>query len=185
MNYPCILSLLTVFLFGCVTTPGPNAEFVGSVNFSELETFDYKHTLISGMDFRAPDEYLIKEMSEAVLSRALASRGFESVDSGSDFYVVTKWKKAVSSYPQPFDSINGPFDSYSNRNNPSHKFGARLHLTVEVYETDGDRMFWRKDLPNIFDAVELTEERLNASLLRAIENFPKRVEKDPSLPDLD
>ncbi len=176
---------MTLFLFGCATTPPPNAEFVASVNFSGLETFDYKHTLISGMDFRSSDEYLIEEMSQAVLTRELSSRGFDEVDSGSDFYVVVKWKKAVSSYPQPFDSINGPYDSFNDRYRPSHKFASRLHLTLEIYETEGNRMFWRKDLPNIFDAVELTEKRLNASLARAIENFPKRIEKDPTLPDLD
>jgi len=46
-------------------------------------------------------------------------------------------------------------------------------------------MFWRKDLPNIFDAVQFTEERVVESLKRAIDNFPERVENDPSLPNID
>lgn len=184
MKIPFLATIGAILLSGCATTV-PNAEFVGSVNFSALETFSYKHTLISGMDFRDSEEYLIEDMSEAVVARELTARGFEQVESGADFYVVTKWKKAVSSYPPIHDSIDGVNQALSRRDNPSHKFASRLHLTLEIYEAETNHLFWRKDMPNIFDALQLTEGRLNESLTLAIKNFPTRIKKDPNLPSLE
>lgn len=181
---PAILFLaLSVFFTGCVSNT-PNSEFVNTITFSSLDTFSYKHTLITGMDFRESEEQFLKGLSEQTLVAAFTARGFELVEADSDFFIVTKWKKAVSSYPGAFDSIDGPLDSINRRDNPSYRFSSRLHLTVEVYETSTHNLFWRKDLPNIFDAVQLTEERVVESLRRAIKNFPERIEKDPSLPNI-
>ena len=58
-------------------------------------------------------------------------------------------------------------------------------MTIELYKTETGQMFWRKDLPNLFDAIQLTEDRVSKSLQRGIENFPERIEKDPSLPDIE
>jgi hypothetical protein len=184
MKIPFLVTVIAILLSGCATTP-PNAEFVGSVSFSPLETFSYKHTLISGMDFRDSEEYLIEELSEAVIARELTARDFEQVESGSDFYAVVKWKKAVSSYPPIHDSIDGASAALSRRDNPSYRFASRLHLTLEIYESGTNNLFWRKDMPNIFDALQLTEGRLEESLSLAIKNFPTRVEKDPNLPSLE
>jgi hypothetical protein len=176
------LTFIAALLTGCATPKEkPNAEFVKSVNFTSLDTFSYKHTLISGMDFRQSEEYFLEELSDAVLSSELTSRGFEKVDSEADFYLVAKWKKAVSSYPGPFDSIDGPLDSLNRRDHPGYKFNSRMHLTVEVYHSENDALFWRADLPNIFDSIQFTEERITDSLKRAIKNFPSRVDKDPDL----
>lgn len=178
------LSLALAFLVGCMTT-APNAEFVRSVTFSSLQTFSYKHTLITGLDFRDSEEMMIEALTDQVLSEEFQARGFSEVDMNSDFYIVTKWKKSVSSYPSHFHSIDGVAASLNQRDNPSYRFASRLHLTVEVYETSTRNLFWRKDLPNIFDAIELTEDRLSDSLRRAVANFPQRVEKDPNLPDIE
>ncbi|MGJ8651792.1 MAG: DUF4136 domain-containing protein [Opitutaceae bacterium] len=184
MKFPLAISLVALFLCGCVTQ-NPNAEFVGTVNFSPLQTFSYKRTLISGMQYRASDEYLIEEKSELVLSRELVARGFEQVDADSDFYVVTKWRKGVSSYPPIHHHIDGPLESMNSRDDPSYRIAVRFHLIVEIYESQTGKLFWRSELPDIFDAVQFTEERLDASLSRAIKNFPKRVERDPNLPDIE
>ena len=178
-----ILSLPLLFL-GCATT-GPNAEFVKTVTFSSLEDFGYKHTLISGMEFRESEKLLIEELSEKTAVSEMEARGFDFSASDADFYLVTKWRKAVSSYPDMFDHIDGPMDSLNRRGNPSYRFASRLHLTVEIYETATGNVFWRKDLPNIFDAVQLTEERVVESMERALEYFPERIEKDPNLPDIE
>ncbi len=181
--------LLTVILSiallaGCATNQ-PHSEFVRTVTFSSLQTFNYKHTLISGMDFRSSEEMLLEDLSEQTLVEAFKERGFQQIAENADFYVVAKWKKAVSSYPDMFDSVDGPVESMQRRDNPSYRFASRLHLTVEVYESSTRNLFWRKELPNIFDAVQLTEERVAESLRRAVENFPQRVEKDPNLPDIE
>ena len=173
-----------LFLGGCATT-STNSEFVNTITFSSLETFNYKHTLVTGMDFRKSEELFLEEVSEEVLVAEFKARGFEEVESGGDFFAVAKWKKAVSSYPDMFDSIDGPFDSMNRRDNPSYRFASRIHLTVEVYESSTGTLFWRKDLPNIFDAVQFTEERVVESLRRAVGNFPERVKKDPNLPDIE
>ena len=83
------------------------------------------------------------------------------------------------------DPILPPVEALNDRDNPSYRFASRLHLTVEIYESSTRNLFWRKDLPNIFDAVQLTEERVVESLRRAVENFPHRIEKDPNLPDIE
>ncbi len=180
-----LLAIATLVLFSGCATPTPNAEFTRSVNFTPFDTFAYQDTLISGMDFRESEELLLEKLSEAVLSSELEARGFDKVDSGSDFYVVTKWKKAVSSYPGMFDSIDGPVGSLNRRDEPTYRFSSRVHLTVEIYETENDTLFWRADLPNIFDAIQLTDERIADSLKRAIQHFPNRVEKDPNLPSIE
>ena len=178
------LLILSAIVAGCATN-SPHAEFVKTITFSSLQTFSYKHTLVSGLDFRESEELLLEELSEETLISELAGRGFESRDADGDFYVVTKWKKAVSSYPGPFDSVDGPLESLDRRDNPSYRFASRLHLTVEVYEASSRNLFWRKDLPNVFDAVQFTEDRIVESLRRAIKNFPERIEKDPNLPDIE
>ncbi|MFP4069205.1 MAG: hypothetical protein ACLFVC_03405 [Opitutales bacterium] len=170
---------------GCASSGGDHSEFVKTINFSTLDSFSYKGTLVSGFDFRDSEELLLEELSEEVLTEALRAKDFESIGSGGDFHVVVKWRKAVSSHPGTFDSIDGARESLDDRDDPSHRFAARMHLTVEMYETETGNLFWRKDLPNIFDANQFTEERIVASLQRAVENFPERVEKDPELPDIE
>lgn len=171
-------------MFTACVSNSPHSEFMKTITFSSLDSFSYKRTIVNGMDFRESEKLFLEEMSEATLSSELVGRGFEQVDSDSDFFVVTKWRKAVSSYPDAFDHIDGFQDSLSRRDNPSYRFAARLHLIVEVYESSTGELFWRQDLPNIFDAVQFTEERVVESLKRAIQNFPERVEKDPELPNI-
>lgn len=178
-----ILTLMSALLVACVSN-SPHSEFVKTITFSSLQSFSYKHSLITGMDFRESEEQLLEKLSENTLSAELEARGFEPVETSSDFFVVAKWKKKVSSYPDIFDSIDGPRESLNDQGHPSNALASRLHLTVEVYETSTNEIFWRKDLPNIFDAVQFTEERVVESLERAIENFPERVEKDPNLPNI-
>jgi hypothetical protein len=52
---------------------------------------------------------------------------------------------------------------------------------LEIYESGTGNLFWSKDLPNIFNALQLTEERVVDSLKLAIKNFPQHIEKDPNL----
>jgi hypothetical protein len=184
MKVPLALMFVSALLVGCASN-SPHSGFVKTVTFSSLQTFSYKHTLITGMDFRESEEQILEELSEKTLVSELSARDFEQVDSGGDFYVVTKWKKAVSSYPGIFDSIDGPRESLNDRDNPSYRFASRLHLTVEIYQSSSRELFWREELPNIFDATQFTEERVIASLQRAVEEFPERVEKDPNLPDIE
>ncbi len=182
---PFLLSVcVACLLAGCMSTP-PNAEFVKTINFSSLDTFRFKHTLVTGMDFRESEELLLEELSEQAVIAELQGRGFDLVSEHPDFFVVVKWKKAVSSYPGPFDHIDGPMDSFNRRDHPSYKFNSRMHLTVEIYESATRNLFWRKDLPNIFDSIQLTEERVLDSLQRAMKNFPEHIEKDPNLPNIE
>ncbi|MDG1708105.1 MAG: hypothetical protein P8H03_05050, partial [Emcibacteraceae bacterium] len=50
----------------CLST-SPYGEFVKTINFSSLDTFSYKHTLTTGMNFRKSDELLLEEFSEKVI----------------------------------------------------------------------------------------------------------------------
>lgn len=178
-----IIALLT--LAGCVSN-APHAEFVKTVNFSSLDTFSYKHTLVVGMEFRESEQQMLESLSEETISSELRSLGFEQAAAvaAADFFAVVKWKKAVSSYANPFDHIDPYQDVVSRRENAT-QFASRIHLTLEIYETSTGNLFWRKDLPNIFDAIQLTEDRVIHSLERAIGNFPAHIAKDPNLPNIE
>lgn len=177
VSFPFIL-----FIAACATKD-PNFGFVRTVTFSSFQTFDYENTLISGMDIEVSEVMMLEKLSETTLTAAFQDNGFVENEADHDFSVVAKWRKAVSSYPDIFDSIDGPRESIDRRVDPSFRFASRYHLIVEVFETSSDDVFWRKELPNIFDATQLTEERIIDSLNRAVEKFPNRVEKDPNLLD--
>jgi len=137
------------------------------------------------MDFNKWEQRLLEERSKSILSAELRARGFEETAADSDFFVVTKWKKELSSFTDIHDPIDEPLDAMRDRYEPDFRFASRLHLTVEIYQSSSGNLFWRKELPNVFDALQFTEERISDSLMRAIENFPERVEKDPNLPDIE
>jgi len=129
-----------------MSTP-QNAEFVKTVNFSSLDTFSYKHTLVTGMDFREADEVLLEDLSVQTISSELQSRGFERVGGDADFYAVVKWKKSVSAYANPFDHIDPYTEVMVRRDDHADRYASRLHLTLEIYESSTRNLFWRNELP--------------------------------------
>ena len=177
------LSILTSFT-ACINT-SPHSEFVKTVNFSSLDTFSFKQTLITGMDFRESDELLLEELSRQIIFEELQLRGFEPDPDAADFFAVVKWKKSVSIYANPSDHIDPYNMVIARRNDSSSRFAPRLHLTLEIYESNTHNLFWRNELPNIFDALQLTEKRVADSLKLAIKNFPQHIVKDPNLPNIE
>ena len=175
-------SVLVLFLGACATTHS-NEEFVKSVNFSSLESFSFKHTLISGLKFRESEKILLENLTEQTAVIEMRSRNFTALSESADFYIVAKWRKSISGQPSPFQHID-PVREVLAKNDPHTNFQTYLHLTVEIYESTSGHLFWRKDLPNIFSALQLTEERIIESVQRALTNFPQRIEKDPNLPDI-
>jgi hypothetical protein len=171
-------------LTGCVSK-NQNSEFVKTVNFSSLDTFSFKHTLITGMDFRESEELMLEDLSQETIVNELIARGFENAESSADFFTVVKWKKAATAYANPFDHIDPYYEVTARRDDPSRMFASRLHLTVEIYESSTGKLFWRNELPNIFDALQFTEERVVGSLKKALENFPQHIVKDPNLPSIE
>ena len=177
------LVILTSFT-ACINTTS-YSEFVKTVKFSSLNTFSFKHTLITGLDFRESEELLLEELSKQIIVEELKLRGFEPDPVEADFFAVVKWKKSVSIYANPHDHID-PFNMVIDRHdNPISRFASRLHLTLEIYESSTRNLFWRNELPNIFDALQLTEKRVTDSLKLAIKNFPMHIVKDPNLPNLE
>jgi len=188
INRLLLVSVLSAFaLSGCGTfepTRSPG-DFVRSTNFSPLDTFNYQETILSGTPLRESQEAGLLQISERVLSEELSARGFEVVESGADFYAVVTWKKALSSYAGLFDSVDGPTATMARNSSSATKATVRFTLTVELYETESGALFWRAELPNIFDAIQYTDARVAQSLVRAVQNFPQRVEKDPNLPNIE
>ena len=175
-------TILTCFT-ACLSTP-PYGEFVKTINFTSLDTFSYKHTLTTGMNFRKSDELLLEELSKQIIVEELQLRGFEPDLADADFFAVVKWKKSASIYANPFDHIDPYNKVIDRRDDPASRFASRLHLTLEIYESSTRNLFWRNELPNIFDALQLTEERVTNSLKLAIKNFPQHIVKDPNLPSI-
>lgn len=181
---PFLLTFASLTCFtACLSTP-PYGEFVKTINFSSLDSFSYKHTLTTGMNFLKSDELLLEELSEQVIAGQLELKGFELIDDAADFFAVVKWKKSVSNYANPFDHIDPYNEVIARRDDPSSRFASRLSLTLEIYESSTRNLFWRNELPNIFDALQLSEERVTDSLKLAINNFPQHIVKDPNLPSI-
>jgi hypothetical protein len=120
-----------------------------------------------------------------MLTKELGKRGFKAVESNGDFYVVVKWHKQISSYAGLFDSVDGPTSTMHRRHDGNSSTAVRVSLTVEIYDSTTNEIFWRAELPNIFDAIQFSEERVAQSLSRAIQQFPDRIEKDPHLPNIE
>jgi hypothetical protein len=175
--------VILTFFTACVNT-SPYSEFVETVKFSSLDTFSFKQTLITGMDFRESEELLLEELSKQIIVGELQLRGFEPDPGDADFFAVVKWKKSVSIYANPYDHIDPYSKVIDRRDDPTSRFASRLHLTLEIYENSTRSLFWRNELPNIFDALQLTEKRVTDSLKLAIKNFPQRIVKDPNLPSI-
>lgn len=175
-----------VLLSGCATfessrTPG---KFVRSTDFSPLDTVSYKHTLISGMSSRHSQESVLQDLSPKVLTEELLARGFEAIESDGDFYVVVKWRKDLSASAGMFDPVDGPTATMARRASAPSTAAVRFTLIVELYASADNELFWRAELPNIFEAIQFSEARVSESLRRAIQNFPERIEKDPTLPNI-
>ena len=183
--FPSLLLTLVILTFftACVNT-SPYSEFVETVKFSSLDTFSFKQTLITGMDFRESEELLLEELSKQIIVGELQLRGFELDPGDADFFAVVKWKKSVSIYANPYDHIDPYSKVIDRRDDPTSRFASRLHLTLEIYENSTRSLFWRNELPNIFDALQLTEKRVTDSLKLAIKNFPQHIVKDPNLPSI-
>lgn len=103
-SYPLAAAVFLSLLAGCATT-APHAEFVKTIIFSSLQTSSFKHSLVSGLEFRSSEEILSDELSAEVISQELQARGFEDVTAAEvapDFYAVVKWRKFVSTYADPW-----------------------------------------------------------------------------------
>ena len=174
--------LLCVLMTGCASLESTRAsgDFVRSVDRTRFDTFSYQDTVVTGSDFRDFQELELRELSNQVLSEALTTRGYDAVESGGDFYVVAKWHKDLSAYVGLFDSVDGPSAAMNRRSNSKSLVAVRVTVTVEVYETATDDLFWRAELPNIFDAIQYSGKRVSRSLNRAIQDFPYRIEADPN-----
>lgn len=179
-------TLLAVSLYctGCVSS-GKYDAFTRTINFSGLDAFTINEVEVRGHDLKAPDVEELKTFSKDTLQAELVERGFREELMETDFYWVILWEKSATFSPNVTDSINGPRAALNKMDDPTGGFGVRWHLTLQTYSGEDGNLFWERKLPNLFEAIELREWRIRASIERAIENFPVRVEKDPNLPSIE
>lgn len=181
-----ICALALVFCSSSCVHKHPFSEFVKTINFSNLDSFKVKGTVLTGLDFRKSDQGILIRLSEEIITNKLSSLGFVPATNtlDADFYVIITWKKALSYYSNPTDHIDPYAQVLARKDDRVGRFTPRLNLLIEIYSNSNDEIFWRKELPNIFDAPELTDNRVKNSLKRAIKGFPARVIKDPNLPSI-
>ena len=180
----CVFFLF-FYVVSCVSNQ-PYSEFVKTVNFSNLDTFTFKHTLLAGLEFSKVDRAILDNFSEDIIASELSLRGFQLLPQkdGADFYAVVTWTKAVSIYSNPSDHIDPYAVVLARKDDKVRRFTSRLNLLVEIHDSSTDEVFWRNELPNIFDTLQLTEDRVLKSLKLAIKGFPLRIIKDPKLPSI-
>ena len=161
---PFALMLCALLFSGCASFEATSysGDFVRPTDMASLDTFSYRHTMISGMVYRnSSQEIVMKDLSQKVLTQELASRGYELESGDGDFYVVSKWRKEI------------------NRNAAEV---VRFSLIVEIYEAATDKVFWRAELPYIFNAMQWSEARVSQTLSQAIEDFPAHGQTEPKQP---
>ena len=190
MKYKIIRYIIGAFILvlcssSCVNK-SPFSEFVKTINFSNLDSFKVENILLTGLNFRKSDQVILERLSEEIITYKLSSLGFVPASStiDADFSVIITWKKALSYYSNPTDHIDPYAQVLARKNDRIGHLIPRLNLLIEIYSNSRNEIFWRKELPNIFDAPELTEDRVRNSLNRAIKGFPARVIKDPNLPTI-
>ena len=172
-----------MLLAGCATA-SRYGDFVASVNFTPYDTFAIRPALTTGFNWKSADELVIDRLSSQVLTEELEARGFVPADDGAaDFYVVAKWHKYSGYRTNFFDPVDPPQGRFED-DRPGNGFAVRHNLVVEIYDGPSDTLFWRAELPDVFEAIRFSESRVKLALQRAIRDFPNRVEKDPNLPDI-
>jgi len=140
-----------------------SGDFVRPLDVKALDAVSYRHTMISGMVYRnSSQELVMKDLSQQVLMQELNARGYEPVSGGADFYCRFKVAQRKSILAR-------------------RKWCGSL-LIVELYESATDKVFWRAELPYIFNAMQWSEERVSQTLRMAIEDFPSRLESAPNQP---
>ena len=165
-NTPLALMLCALLFSGCASFEMTHysGDFVRPLDVKALDAVSYRHTMISGMVYRnSSQELVMKDLSQKVLMQELNARGYEPVSGGADFYAVSKWRKEI---------------------NPSAAEAVRFSLIVELYESATDKVFWRAELPYIFNAMQWSEERVSQTMRMAIEDFPSRLESAPNPPSV-
>jgi hypothetical protein len=143
-----------VLFSGCATfqSSGPVGAFVKPTDVAMLNTFRYDHTLVSGMvSMYSPQELVMKELSQQVLTDTFQQRSYTLDSSQPDFYIVAKWRKEV---------------------NMSAAEPIRFSLIVELYDASNHTLFWSAQLPYVFTAIEWSEQRVSDTLRLAVQNFP-------------
>lgn len=178
---PALLLLIALFQVSCVQTE-KYSEFTSTINFSTLDTYVIRDVLTTGHGRKPHEIEQLETLSRESLHSALAAKDFQVSDTGTDFYWVVEWNKSSSLNPNFTDSINGLQAELRKSDDPGGNIAIRWHLTLSAYVFESGELFWQKKLPNLFEALEFNEWRIRASIERAIQNFPNRLEKDPSLP---
>lgn len=178
---PSLILFSLLFQVGCVQTKKYN-EFTSTINFSTLDTYVIRDVLTTGPGAKPYEVEQLNMLSREYLHAALAARDFSESDSGTDFYWVVEWNKSSSFNPNFIDSVNSFQTELRKSDDPGGNIAIRWHLTLSAYEFESGERFWQKKLPNLFEALEFNEWRIQESIERAIKNFPERVEKDPNLP---
>lgn len=173
----CVL----LFLAGCATT-SRDGDFVSSVDFTPYDTFAIRPALMTGFNWHSADEQVVERLTAQVLAEELEARGFEAADAEeADFYAVAKWRKYSGYRTNFFDPVDPPQGRFED-DRPGGGFAVRHSLVLEIYDGPSGELFWRAELPDIFEAIRFSESRVKLALRKAIRDFPKRVEKDPNLP---
>ena len=164
----CLVALFFVALLsGCASFESTTlvGDFVKPTDMSPLDSFRYEHTMVSGMlGLRSTQAMVMKKLSEHVLTQELSQRGYASAGQEADFYIVSKWRKEI---------------------NLSAAEAVRFSLIVEFYDTANKTLFWRAELPYIFNALQWSDARVSQTLRLAIQNFPDHKTKVSELPTFD
>lgn len=177
-----LISLL-ILLTGCQTKE-KHKEFVKTITFSNLETFNYAGIVFEGLELEGDDEKQLTGTSKRVVLTKLAERGFEPTNADGDFTVVVVWRKVVSAGYDKFDSVHELNDFAAHRDSIGHRISILYDLSIEMFQPSTGYRFWEKKLSKVFKVLELSEYRIEEAITLAIENFPTRVEKDSNLPDI-
>lgn len=180
-----ILGVLTTLFFAGCTAQAPYAEFTKTTEFSRLQRFSYKDTLVPNRGFREFEKEFLKKISEQTIIRELEARDFTLDEKQADFYVVVKWRKAINHDSDFSGTVDEVSSIFSQSDNLRFQFDSRIQLVVEFYGVLDDELFWRDEVQDMWHPIQFTEKRIVPALKYAIKHFPDRIGKSPDLLDIE
>ncbi len=178
--FPLFCGALAVFLSACISTDRHPGDFVQTTDFHILQSFTIGEIELSGMEWTESMGESLTETTRSELAAELERRGFPDSGSEADFIVRADWKKALRvklRTGNAFDEIPEMSRQDEDRFRPQ----VLCSLTVELYDSKKDVVFWRAKMPDCLDVLRVNEDNVVAIIKKVMASFPQRIQLDPNL----
>ena len=175
-----ILSYLIFSSIGCTTTEQLPGDFVQNTHFNSLQSYQLGSIETTGIDWTDRTKATVTTFSNSTLHQMLQAKGFDSKDSNADFSVRVIWHKRIRLRSEPDHlkvEIEGQPQSIMHTIRPK----IMVSVSVELVNIAKETVFWKSELKDTFEILELRDSLVIEVLEKCLKKFPERIQIDPSL----